>query len=626
MDNLPRELLSLQEEAGNELTSSDRLTELATDSNELARQVALNPSTPPEVLQKLAHSSDATTRQHVAANPNTPTDVLLSLGSEFPEALLDNPIFSLLLLENPNLVHEIPLSTLRSLLKCETVPVSLLEQAANNSDMAVQLAVATNVHTPQTVLAKLMHNYGEVSNAAQLHVTLAGEMTSGWHEAALKAIKTTDFTFSPYLNTEFKPEQCIEQLEKRGLVPKFVIEQLAKHEHKSIRQLIARNPNLPVNLLEQLAQDGDKEVRRNVAANPKTPVPFLERLAQDGDKEVRRNVAANPKTSAQFLEQLALDGDKEVRRDLAKNPNIPIQLLEKLARDSDDAVRECVASNRNTPDWLLKRLARDDDDFVRQSVASNPKTPVRFLKHLVWDDFDFTRWAVASNPSTPVQFLEQLARDSDRSFRGYVAQNPNIPIQLLEQLAQDSDPEVRMSVAQNPKTPIWLLEELARDEAYFVRAFVASNSNTPVGLLEQWAQDDDSSFHAYVARNSNTPVRLLEQLARHEDCVRRFILQNPRTPVKLFLELILKFYTHSFTPSVIRFLVVSPCLVRFLVLLYPQAPAQALADNFRSLAWLERYAIAQNSNTPLSTLQALAKDGNRIVRAAARANLQASQP
>src|ERR687885_2541233 len=100
MEDASSEFLSLQQEAGNELTSSDRLTKLTTDSNELARQVALNPSTPPELLQKLAKSGNATTRLHVAANPNTPTKVLLNLGSEFPEALLDNPIFPLLLLEN----------------------------------------------------------------------------------------------------------------------------------------------------------------------------------------------------------------------------------------------------------------------------------------------------------------------------------------------------------------------------------------------------------------------------------------------------------------------------------------------------------------------------------------------
>jgi hypothetical protein len=57
-------------------------------------------------------------------------------------------------------------------------------------------------------------------------------------------------------------------------------------------------------------------------------------------------------------------------------------------------------------------------------------------------------------------------------------------------------------------------------------------------------------------------------------------------------------------------------------LLHPQTPAKALAENCRSLIWLERYAIAQNSNTPIDTLKTLALDANRIVRAAAKANLQ----
>ena len=110
--------------------------------------------------------------------------------------------------------------------------------------------------------------------------------------------------------------------------------------------------------------------------------------------------------------------------------------------------------------------------------------------------------------------------------------------------------------------------------------------------------------------------KVLEQLAADKSTlVRQCLAGDPNTPAKLFLELMLKLYDRSsFNPI--------PSLLRFLVLLHPQAPAQALTDNFRSLAWLERYAIAQNSNTPLSTLQALAKDGNRIVRAAAKANLQ----
>lgn len=54
----------------------------------------------------------------------------------------------------------------------------------------------------------------------------------------------------------------------------------------------------------------------------------------------------------------------------------------------------------------------------------------------------------------------------------------------------------------------------------------------------------------------------------------------------------------------------------------PETPAYVLADNFNSLFWWERYAIAQNPNTPDDTLMLMIKDSNRIVRAAAKFNLQ----
>ncbi|RUT03965.1 hypothetical protein DSM106972_048790 [Dulcicalothrix desertica PCC 7102] len=50
------------------------------------------------------------------------------------------------------------------------------------------------------------------------------------------------------------------------------------------------------------------------------------------------------------------------------------------------------------------------------------------------------------------------------------------------------------------------------------------------------------------------------------------------------------------------------------------------SKTFRGIpSWLERYAIAQNTNTPSNILKHLEKDGNRIVRAAARANQKRRQ-
>ena len=70
MEANPSELSSLEQEVVNESTLGDR-------PRKLARLAANNPGAPPDLLQQLSHSSNATTRENVAANPNTPTEVLL---------------------------------------------------------------------------------------------------------------------------------------------------------------------------------------------------------------------------------------------------------------------------------------------------------------------------------------------------------------------------------------------------------------------------------------------------------------------------------------------------------------------------------------------------------------------
>jgi hypothetical protein len=520
---------SLQQEAANEKTSSDRLYELAHISTELAQSVAKNPCVPPELLRELSNSSDTTIRQNVAANPNTPTEVLLTLGSKFPQQLLDNPIFSLLWLENPNLVNEMPISTLISLLKLENVPVSLLEQAVNRGydtsavllddvfnertsapklKARLGMALAMNAQTPTTVLEQLIKSWDRtVKEAARLHVNWVGEMTRGWDEAACKAIGRTTL--------EYSERENIRNLANRGLIPARIIQQLVKH--KDIRLLIAAHPNTSLNSPEHLGHN---------------------------------------------------QKDNNAPKSITCNPNIPVELLEELARDKDSDIRELVANN----------------------------------------------------PNTPVNLLEQLAQDRNESVRKSVANNPNIPIKLLEQLAQYKNELIRKSIVNNPNTPVQLLELLAQDENYGVRIYVANNLNTPVQLLELLAQDENKWVRRGVASNPNTPRKLqkqlLNQLAQDENRhLREFVAGHPKTPVNLLLEVMLKFCPPDSTPS----------LSRFLILLHSKAPYQALAKYYCSEIWLERYAIAQNSNSSPNILNALAKDANCIVRAAAKANLQNHQ-
>jgi hypothetical protein len=187
--------VALTQEAANETTPHARLQELAQTSIELARVVAANAVTDGELLRELSCCEDVKTRQAVASNPNTPTDVLFKLGVEFPQELLDNLVFSLLLLENPNLLQDIPEDTLASLLTLATVPNAFIEWALTRKRSPIMFALAMNPKLSKDALQTLIDEAGKhwttarVPHVASLHVNWTGEMTTGWKEAAFAVVQ-----------------------------------------------------------------------------------------------------------------------------------------------------------------------------------------------------------------------------------------------------------------------------------------------------------------------------------------------------------------------------------------------------------------------------------------------------
>jgi len=108
--------MTTEEEAIDENTPPERLEQISQQSIEMARWVAINYAAPPELLTKLYQLEDSEVQKALVLNPNTPTEILMALGENYPQELLNNPVWDLLLLENPNLYAEIPEETLLSLL------------------------------------------------------------------------------------------------------------------------------------------------------------------------------------------------------------------------------------------------------------------------------------------------------------------------------------------------------------------------------------------------------------------------------------------------------------------------------------------------------------------------------
>ena len=99
----------------------------------LCRQLAQHPNASSKLLQYLLITEDTLTQEHLAKHPNLSKEACLLLALLYPEIFVENPLFPLLLLEDPSLSqlgdHLIKDRALMSLLRVDTHLSRLLPAA-----------------------------------------------------------------------------------------------------------------------------------------------------------------------------------------------------------------------------------------------------------------------------------------------------------------------------------------------------------------------------------------------------------------------------------------------------------------------------------------------------------------
>lgn len=670
MSNIePAQPLTLEQEADCETTSANRLSELARMGLDCARRVAANFNADSELLQELSFHRDAIVRQGVASNPNTPTEVLLRLGAEFPAELLDNPVLSLLILENPNLVNEMPIATLRRVLRLPHVPFFLIEQAADKADHEVQLALAMNLQTPQKELERLTHsNSPEVSQAACLHVNLVGEFVGDELTEAIALLRSALDRASSLDNTYKKEYLVLAQLctipqplfehwltspnyfnfrenlaAASATVPELV-EKLAGNSAIHIRQAVLQNPSVSIDILEALSHDSEALVRLDVIRHPKTPLHVLQQLAKDSEQGLaeRANLIANSHQQISdvitALEESSLT--LETKRAVAALPyNAPLssEVFIKLAKHPYKRVREWVAKHPQTSSALLDELALDKEVGVRDTVARNPHTSLTtLLKELARSittchtvayyicdarehtpEIDDILDLLATMSTWSVEaIVQRLIQTGNVKTQQFLARRRDLPVDAIAQLAQIDDPEIQQAIAQNPSTPGHVLERLAKfenpalskSENLAVKGRVATNRNTPSSVLEELAEHSFEHARCGAMTNPNlSPESAVKILCGKYASEFVSVSSYCRSLPPEHLSQVLNHYAQSES----RF-------ARWIALSQPQVSPEVLTKQSGSIDWLDRFAVAQNSATPLDVRQALAQDSNRLVRSAAR--------
>ena len=292
-------------------------------------QIAIDPNSDPQSLRQIATGKDWELRRLVASNPNTPTDILWQLGLDFPEAILSNPIFQLLQLEQLQLAAEVPPATLTSLLQCEQVPKNFMEYAVSQQDYSLWLAVAYNTHTPSQLLENLArksrHQDRELIRAIAAHP-----------------------------NT---PHHILAEIIKIG---------------SGVAQVVAENDRTPIDVLEQIlrkySQVGDATFVTLVALHPQITPRLL----------MQMHLAPN-ESAAQFLWLAKQSGTKSSELiELAQTEWEPLQLAvirhQSTPSPTIDQIWKKMRTNHSNPSQI--------DRLMYDSFAGNPNTSARIRDEL----------------------------------------------------------------------------------------------------------------------------------------------------------------------------------------------------------------------------------------------------
>jgi hypothetical protein len=292
-------------------------------------RIATSPNSNPQSLRKIATGADWELRRLVASNPNIPTDMLWQLGIDFPEAILNNPIFELLQLERIQLVTEIPYATLTSLLQCERVPRNFMEYAVSQQDYSLWLAVAYNPCTPNTLLENLArksrHQDRELIRAIAAHPHTP-------HHLLAEIINIGSGVAQVVAENPQTPITVLEQILYKysaGSDSTFIA-LVALHPHLNPRLLIqmhlaptesaaqslwlAKQLDTTSDQLIELAQTDWAILQLAVARHPNTPSTTIEqiwhkmRLHHANPSQIDRlmydSFAGNPNTSARLRDEL----------------------------------------------------------------------------------------------------------------------------------------------------------------------------------------------------------------------------------------------------------------------------------------------------------------------------------
>jgi hypothetical protein len=336
------------------------------------------------------------------------------------------------------------------------LPPALLESLAEDTSVAVQIAIAQNPSATGQLLARLagpdlVPGLG-VYRGSLVHVArhpatppaCLRQISTCWLPEAARAALD-----HPRLDPAWKA-----LLDRAGLVPGSQPKGIADLSPPDLswlaegattaQLLVARHPGTPREVLRQLAASPRPEVRARVAANPSIDDDLRKTLARGGDREVLFALAEAPSLAAEVRAVLVEVTLQKKLLPLAfrliERPEVTVDDCLRLAEIPGAAAR--VLLRRGAMPGLAEAFAEAGGRLFSALLGSSAAPPPLLAAQARSGEWT-TRQMIGMNPVTPPGALALLAHDEDFRVRCAVAANPSCPLASLSLLVQDETPRVQ---------------------------------------------------------------------------------------------------------------------------------------------------------------------------------------
>jgi hypothetical protein len=332
--------------------------------NKQPRQLAADPTTNPKILAKLSARPDSDILELVASNPNTPINILWSLIGEYSHQVVENPIFSLIILEDPDWIMGIPIHDLMRAMNQPSIPEILLFEM---------------IKCPSTQLQRLAFE-AKARSQKTSRLTLA-EMIIRDENLIPESLKNPNFTLDllwdlvlrTYNHSEFINRFSLKFITARShFSERFTSSDIANVWEVLVQYIMANNKNdvklsllstqgFPLKYVQLLIDSLDFSARLKLA-NGNTYKETLEFLvhdincAQDLQLQINQAVAKNWNTKQETLMVFAMSRSVELKLSLLEGRYLSLEVLIHLISDPDSTIRKKLLDHKLRYDQLSELL------------------------------------------------------------------------------------------------------------------------------------------------------------------------------------------------------------------------------------------------------------------------------